>query len=338
MFGMFSENPFNMAMAKFFTDSTMSMIRTVRDRYPHLTVKRERELVDAWRLRGNLKAKEELVLSHMNLLVKMVRDLSGYRLSPDDLLGQAFQGIEKAVAGFDPDRGFRFNTFARAWIKESMMSYVMANMTIVRAPQTVAFKMMFFHLSRLRAEMDLKGPLTEEMAERVKQRLSETVPSAEGISAQSIMDADCHMRSVFMSADTRYSSEKGEGSSLLDNLVSPDVAVDEAIIDGDEDSYRRQVLTEAMEVLNPRQKDIFVQRKIAEPMVVLDALAVQYGVSRERIRQIENRSMVLVEDKVKALLAERADEAARRVQSREMLAFRGSHACAGHGSDVRHAA
>lgn len=297
-----------MPTPQYFSASTQEMISQVRKRYPHISRDRENELFETWQAKESIKARDELVLGHMDLMVKMVHRVLGYGISADDLLGQAVQGMQRALKGYDPSRGFRFGTFARAWIKDSMMTYIQTNVKMIHGPQSSSNKMMFYHLRRLRAEMNIQGAVTEQDAVAIRERLMLTVPSASKLTVNSIMESDYYMSSSMTSA----SCPMGEDGSrtILDNLSNDDELVEDVLAERDEVDQKSNMLQQAMKLLNPRQLDIFTQRKLAEPNKTLEELGNKYKVSRERIRQIEKHALKIVSTSMHKMVVKR-DEAGR---------------------------
>lgn len=302
-----------------FSDASRVMISNAKAKYGMLPAERERELIQLWRDNSDQRAINELVMSHMPLMVSLVHKLSGYGMPSDDMLGQAMQGMVRAIERFDPSRGFRLNTFARNWLYDSMMSYVMANRSILKPPQNAASRILFFHLPRSRKALQLYGSLSRDDAERIREYLVENVPRAQDLTVEQILENDSFRNMSFVSVDAPI--HEGNDTSILSNIPDKNLTpIDDDLIARDEISSMTRLLHQAIaNVLNPRQTQVFVGRMMATPVVTLADLGKDLGISKERVRQIEERTFELVQAEMKALVMDRAMDA-KRMSEKHLIA------------------
>ena len=299
----------------FFSTATGAMIQNAIKNYPHLSHETETELFRKWKNSGDEKAANRLVMSHMALMVSMVRKLSGYNLPPDDLLGQAIIGIMKALERFEPERGFRFNTFARSWIFESMMTWIMNNRSMLRGPSTASSKTLFFNLNRVRKKLNITGNMTREEAERVRDILVDELPGSAGMTVEAVLENERFLGTAVISADAPRGDDE-ESSGILDFLKDPSELQDSVYDEREEKQIGHSLLEQAISnCLTPRQERIIRGRRLSEPPLTLEELAGEYGISRERIRQIEVSAFLKVQSEVRSLIEDRRTDARSRQEA-----------------------
>jgi RNA polymerase sigma-32 factor len=279
------------ASREFTQDGLASFLRQTRS-YPLLAADDEQDLARRWQRDRDRAALDKLLGSHLRLVVKLARGASGYGLSLADLISEGNVGLMQAADRFDPDMGNRFSTYASWWIRAAIKRYVMQNAHIVRLGTTAAQKKLFFNLRRLKARHgDIgSGSISPRVAEMIAEELG--IPVAEVTEMDGRMSAPDRSLNAPAAADSEITYEE----TLLDDGPDPE----EIVIDADEMARRRALLPQAMAQLSPRERDILEQRHLTDERPTLETLSHKYGVSRERIRQIENVAL----DKFKRAMLE----------------------------------
>jgi RNA polymerase sigma-32 factor len=266
-------------------DTTLVRFVEEAKRFPMLSPEREQELARAWREHEDREALEQLVGSHLRLVVKIARGFTGYGLPLADLVAEGNVGLMQAAEKFDPDRGFRFATYAMWWIRAAIQEYILHSWSLVKMGTTAAQKKLFFNLRRLKGQMAAldQGDLSPETVSKIATELD--VPEAEVIEMnRRLGGADNSLNALLGGAGSDGDSE------WLDML--PDEGPNQETIIGDrhELQQRREMLDVALKKLNPRERDIIFERRLKDEPSTLEELSHRYAVSRERIRQIEVRA------------------------------------------------
>ena len=281
-----------------------SLVRFVGEakRYPMLSPERENEIALAWRDRGDRVALDQLVGSHLRLVVKIARGFAGYGLPLADLVAEGNVGLMQAAEKFDPDRGFRFATYAMWWIRASIQEYILHSWSLVKIGTTAAQKKLFFNLRRLKARLQQfnQGDLLPETAKAIAKNLD--VPEAEVIEMNRRLGGPDNSLNAMLGSDA--------DSEWLELL--PDERPSQEVVIGDleEARRRRDLLSAALKKLNPREREIVVERRLRDEPATLEELSHRYAVSRERIRQIEVRA---VEKLQKAVIAANQSRPVERI-------------------------
>jgi RNA polymerase sigma-32 factor len=261
-----------------------SLVRLVEEakRFPMLTLDRERELSVAWRERGDRAALSELVGSHLRLVVKIARGFGGYGLPLPDLVAEGNVGLMQAAEKYDPERGFRFATYAMWWIRASIQEYILHSWSLVKMGTTAAQKKLFFNLRKIKGRMEEleQGDLSPETVKAIATELD--VPEQEVI----------EMNRRLGGADNSLNALLGKDadSEWLELLPDEGPSQETIVADADELRQRRALLGNALGKLNPREREILVERRLKDEPATLEELSHRYSVSRERIRQIEVRA------------------------------------------------
>ena len=266
-------------------DTTLVRFVEEAKRFPMLSPEREQELARAWRDREDRDALKHLVGSHLRLVVKIARGFTGYGLPLADLVAEGNVGLMQAAEKFDPDRGFRFATYAMWWIRAAIQEYILHSWSLVKMGTTAAQKKLFFNLRKLKGQMaELEqGDLPPEAVTKIATELD--VPEAEVIEMnRRLAGSDNSLNALMGGAGADSDSE------WLDML--PDEGPNQETIIGDrkELQQRRLMLDVALKKLNPRERDIIFERRLKDEPSTLEELSHRYAVSRERIRQIEVRA------------------------------------------------
>ncbi len=248
-------------------------------KFPLLSAEEELDLARRWCERQDLDAVHKLVNAHLRLVAKIARCYGGYGLPVADLISEGNVGMMQAVRRFDPDRGFRLATYAMWWIRAAMQEYILHNWSLVKIGTTGAQKKLFFNLRRLKGQMQAidNGDLAPEQVAKVAHLLD--VPEQDVVSMNRRLGAADHS----LNAPVRTGAE-GEWQ---DWLVDETASQESVIADREEFSGRHALLPDALRTLNARQLHIVTERWLKDDPATLEHLSHQYGISRERVRQIE---------------------------------------------------
>ena len=281
-------------------DSSLSRFVTEAKRYPMLTHEREREVAAAWHEKTDRAALDELVGSHLRLVVKIARGFAGYGLPLADLVAEGNVGLMQAAEKFDPDRGFRFATYAMWWIRASIQEYILHSWSLVKIGTTAAQKKLFFNLRRLKAQLQQfeQGDLPREAVTAIAVELD--------VSETEVIE----MNRRLGGADTSLNAPLGgEAESEWLELLPDERPSQETVLgDLEEGRRRRDLLGVALKKLNPREREIVVERRLKDEPATLEELSHKYAVSRERIRQIEVRAFEKLQKAVTAANISHAPE------------------------------
>jgi RNA polymerase sigma-32 factor len=265
--------------------SITSYLQAIR-KVPLLQPDEEYELAKRWRDRGDPKAAQRLVASHLRLVVKVAMGYRNYGLPVGDLISEGNVGMLQAVNRFEPDRGFRLATYAVWWIRAAIQEYILRSWSLVKIGTTAAQKTLFFNLRRLKARLQIldDGDMSREDAEKIAATLDVTVP--EVVSMNRRLAAPDNSLNAPLGID-------GDGE-WQDWLADEKDDQEVTLAERQQLSNRRQLLNRAIGDLNPRERHILVERRLKDEPTTLEALSQTYGISRERVRQIEVRALVKV--------------------------------------------
>ncbi len=265
--------------------------------YPMLEVEEEVQLAKRWHEYEDSEAAGRLVNSHLRLVAKIAKGYQGYGLPLGELISEGNVGMMQAVKRFDPDRGFRFSTYAMWWIRAAIQEYILHSWSLVKMGTTAAQKKLFFNLRKLKAQIAAAedGDLYPENVTKIAERLK--VPEAEVIN----MNRRLTGPDQSLNAPLR---EEGEGE-WLDWLESSDDNQEMVLGEIQEMSSRRQLLDTALDGLSSRERHIISERRLREAPATLQVLSEQYGISRERVRQIEVRAFEKIRKSVKNAVIDR---------------------------------
>jgi RNA polymerase sigma-32 factor len=278
-------------------------LATLANRLPYLTPDEERDLV----LRsaaGDQAAAERLVASHLRVVVKIARSYGRFGLPVNELIQEGTVGLIQAVRKFNPDSGARLGTYAMWWIRASIQEYILRSWSLVKMGTTAAQKKLFFNLRRMKGQIKAleDGDLRPDQVKKIATTLG--VPEDDVISMNRRLGGDASLN-----APVRADMEGG--GEWQDWLVDDAPDQEERLVESEELSQRKAYLATAMSTLNERERRIFEARRLAEDPATLEDLSEEFGVSRERIRQIEVRAFEKVQAAVQK--AARRDEAATGV-------------------------
>ncbi len=261
-------------------------------KFPMLEPGEEFMLAKRWQQHEDKDAAEKLVTSHLRLVAKIAMGYRGYGLPIGEVVSEGNVGLMQAVKRFEPDKGFRLATYAMWWIRASIQEYILRSWSLVKMGTTAAQKKLFFNLRRTKSQLQAleEGDLKPETVKKIATKLG--VTEDEVISMNRRLGGDASLN-----APIRADAEIGEWQ---DWLVDETPSQEERLVENDEMSRRRSYLTNAMSVLNERERQVFEARRLREDPVTLEELSAEFGVSRERIRQIEVRAFEKVQKAVQS--------------------------------------
>ncbi|MBS0979230.1 MULTISPECIES: RNA polymerase sigma factor RpoH [Acetobacter] len=272
-------------------------------KYPILSPEEELRLSYLWKDKGDVKAAHKLVTSHLRLVAKIAMGYRGYGLPMNELISEGNVGMMQAVKRFDPDKGFRLATYAMWWIRAAIQEYILHSWSLVKMGTTAAQKKLFFNLRRLKGQMQAieDGDLQPEQVDKIAATLG--VSEQDVVSMNRRMSAPDHSLNAPMRAD--------EAGEWQDRLVDEQHNQEEVYAENEELSGRKALLATALATLNERERHIFSERRLKDEPTTLENLALEYSISRERVRQIEVRAFEKVQ------LAMKKEVEARREQEQQ---------------------
>lgn len=261
-------------------------------RFPMLSADEEFMLGKRFQDTGDRQAAHQLITSHLRLVAKVAFGYRGYGLPLGDLISEGNLGLMQAVKKFDPDRGFRLSTYAVWWIKAAIQEFVLKSWSLVKIGTTAAQKKLFFGLKKAKAALRAiqDGDLSPEQADNIADRLN--------VSVREVMEMNGRLSSHDASLNAPVTLD-GD-ASWIDNIVDENASAEKNLLREDEHDQRMGLLYSAMDKLSPREREIISARRLAEEPVTLESLAARFGVSRERIRQIEGKAYEKLEKLVTA--------------------------------------
>ncbi|WP_342640877.1 RNA polymerase sigma factor RpoH [Rhodoligotrophos ferricapiens] len=259
-------------------------------KFPMLQPEQEFMLAKRWRENGDSEAAHKLVTSHLRLVAKIAMGYRGYGLPVSEIVSEGNVGLMQAVKRFDPDKGFRLATYAMWWIRASIQEFILRSWSLVKMGTTASQKKLFFNLRKVKGQIQAleEGDLNPDQVSEIATRLG--VPEEDVISMNRRLSGDASLN-----APLRAESE-GEWQ---DWLVDEEANQETKLADMEEMSVRHGLLTRAMEKLNDRERRILEARRLADEPLTLEDLSREFGVSRERIRQIEVRAFEKVQKAVR---------------------------------------
>ena len=262
-------------------------------KFPILTAEEEYMLAKRYKEHGDTEAAHKLVTSHLRLVAKIAMGYRGYGLPVTDLISEGNVGIMQAVKKFDPERGFRLATYAMWWIRAQIQEYVLHSWSLVKIGTTAAQKKLFFNLRKLKNQLSSidTGNLSPENAREIASRLN--VKEAE------VLDMDNRLFSGDQSLNVQI-GEEGD-TEWQDMLVDSDDTQDNILANSNELSFRKKIFEQALEVLNDREKEIISLRKLKDKPVKLEELSKKFNISRERVRQIEEKAFEKLQKQVSVI-------------------------------------
>jgi RNA polymerase sigma-32 factor len=264
-------------------------------RFPMLEPQEEYMLAKSWREHGDRTAAHRLVTSHLRLVAKIAMGYRGYGLPISEVISEGNVGLMQAVKRFEPEKGFRLATYAMWWIKAAIQEYILRSWSLVKMGTTANQKKLFFNLRKAKSKISAleEGDLRPEQVQIIAKRL--------GVTEQDVVEMNRRLGGdVSLNAPIR---EDGDSGEWQDWLVDESSSQEARLVASEESDNRRQALGEALGVLNERERRIFEARRLVDEPITLEELADEFGVSRERVRQIEVRAFEKVQKAVKSRVA-----------------------------------
>ena len=250
-------------------------------KFPMLAAEEEYMLAKNWKTTGNIKSAEKLVTSHLRLVAKIAMGYKGYGLPVNEMISEGNVGLMQAVKKFKPEKGFRLATYAMWWIKASIQEYILRSWSLVKIGTTTAQKKLFFNLKKIknqiapRSEGDLRDEHVTEIADKLDVSKDEVVSMNRRLSGK----------------EFSLNSPIGEdGDEWQDWLVDKELDHDLKFAQQEEMKQRKDLLSDSIKILNDREKEILYARRLNDEPITLEDLSKKYKISRERIRQIENKA------------------------------------------------
>ena len=251
-------------------------------KFPMLDAEEEYMLAKNWRENGNLQSAHKLVTSHLRLVAKIAMGYRGYGLPVNELISEGNIGLMQAVKKFDPEKGFRLATYAMWWIKAAIQEYVLRSWSLVKMGTTTAQKKLFFNLKKIKNQIapGQDGDLRDEQVKEISKRLD--------VDSNEVVNMNRRMMGQEKSLNDPIKS--GEDEEWQDWL--PDDSLDQELLISQKQEYedKKKLLKEAMNILNEREKEIIISRRLKDEPDTLEELSKKYKISRERIRQIETKA------------------------------------------------
>ncbi|MAJ23123.1 MAG: RNA polymerase factor sigma-32 [Candidatus Pelagibacter sp. TMED64] len=269
---------FNANLPSISDEASLSKYLIQIKKFPMLNAEEEYQLAKNWKDRGDLKSAHKLVTSHLRLVAKIAMGYRGYGLPVTELVSEGNVGLMKAVKKFDPEKGFRLATYAMWWIKASIQEYVLRSWSLVKMGTTTAQKKLFFNLKKIKNQLapTSEGDLSPEQVNEISKRLE--------VKKDEVVSMNRRMAGNEKSLNVTYDNSNTEWQDWITN---DELDQELRLAQQQELDERKDLMTDAMNILNDREKEILKERKLNDEPATLDDLSKKFKVSRERIRQIE---------------------------------------------------
>ena len=263
-------------------EGSLSSYLTQIKKFPILSAEEEYMLAKSWKNRGDLKSAQKLVTSHLRLVAKIAMGYRGYGLPISEMVSEGNIGLMKAVKKFEPEKGFRLATYAMWWIKASIQEYILRSWSLVKMGTTTAQKKLFFNLKKIKNQLSVNslGDLKQEHVEEISKRLN--VKKEEVVSM--------NRRLIGKEKSLNDPIKDGDGTEWQDWIVDDKIDHELKLSQKQEFTQRKKLMNESINILNSREKEILIARKLSDNTSTLEDLSKKYNVSRERIRQIETKA------------------------------------------------
>ncbi len=250
-------------------------------KFPMLDAEEEYMLAKNWKTTGNIKAAEKLVTSHLRLVAKIAMGYKGYGLPVNEMISEGNVGLMQAVKKFEPEKGFRLATYAMWWIKASIQEYILRSWSLVKIGTTTAQKKLFFNLKKIKNQIapQSEGDLRNEHVDVIANKLD--------VSKEEVVSMNRRLSGKEFSLNTQVGEDGDEWQDwLTDNELDQELK----FAHQEEMEKRKDLLKDSIKVLNEREKEILYSRRLTDNPITLDDLSKKYNISRERVRQVENKA------------------------------------------------
>ena len=250
-------------------------------KFPMLAAEEEYMLAKNWKTTGNIKAAEKLVTSHLRLVAKIAMGYKGYGLPVNEMISEGNVGLMQAVKKFEPEKGFRLATYAMWWIKASIQEYILRSWSLVKIGTTTAQKKLFFNLKKIKNQIapQTEGDLRDEHVKEISNKLD--------VSKDEVVSMNRRLSGKEFSLNSQVGED---GDEWQDWLVDKELDHDLKFAHQEEMEQRKDLLKNSIKVLNDREKEILYSRRLNDNPTTLEDLSKKYKISRERVRQIENKA------------------------------------------------
>lgn len=264
-------------------------------KFPILTPENEYDLAVKYKATPDPKIAQQLINSHLRLVVKVVSKYKGYGLPVSEMISEGNIGLLYAINKFEPEKGFRFSTYALWWIKASIQKYILNSWSLVKIGTTAAQKKLFFNLRKIKNRLNLMDD--RELSHDVLGGIAASLD----VSVQEVTDMNMRLKAHDGSLNAVIDSSSDNGSEWIDFISDSKPNQEEKLAYSETMAYRKRLFNQALGCLNPREKDILFKRRLVDKSVTLDDLSKTYDISKERVRQIELNSIKKIR---KAIFAE----------------------------------
>ena len=263
-------------------DGGFSNYLTEIKKFPLLDPKEEYMLAKRWKERGDIKAAQKLITSHLRLVAKIAMGYKGYGLPVNEMVSEGNIGLMQAVKKFEPEKGFKLATYAMWWIKASIQEYILRSWSLVKMGTTSAQKKLFFNLKKIKNQLapNSNGDLINEHVEEISQRLN--------VKKEEVISMNRRLLGKEKSLNDPVKDE--DGSEWQDWIVDDQIDQELKLAQDQEFVQRKKLMNDSMSILNKREKEILFSRRLSEEVSTLEDLSKKYKVSRERVRQIETKA------------------------------------------------
>jgi RNA polymerase sigma-32 factor len=287
--------PYVASLSAVMSESSLTHYLKEIQRFPMLEQQEEYMLAKRWREHEDRNAAQRLVTSHLRMVAKIAKGYRGYGLPISEVISEGNIGLMQAVKRFDPDKGFRFSTYAIWWIRAGIQEYILRSWSLVKIGTTANQKKLFFNLRKAKSEISAleDGDLRPDQVALIARRV--------GVTEQDVVEMNRRLGGdASLNAPIR---EEGDSGEWQDWLADDGISQETRLAEGEESDNRRKALGEALTVLGTRERFIFEGRRLADEPVTLEQLAEEFGISRERVRQIEMRALEKVGKAVRSRVA-----------------------------------
>ena len=280
-------------------DVTLSNYLNEIKKFPMLSAEEEYTLANRLTIHGDTDAAHQLVTSHLRLVAKLAMGYKGYGLPITDIISEGNVGLMQAVQKFDPEKGFRLATYALWWVKAAMQEYILRSWSLVKIGTTAVQKKLFFNLRRAKNQIQAyeDGDLNPENLEKISKQLN--VPEKE------VVNMNRRLSGADPSLNAKISSDDGSQTEWQDWIEADQPNQEEEYAEKEEDTIRKELISEALNILNERELDIVQTRRLSEETATLEELSEKYDISRERVRQIEVRALEKIKEEIQTLMQDK---------------------------------
>ena len=272
----------NLNLPSISIDGGLSNYLTQIKKFPMLSPEEEYMLAKRWKKRGDLKSAQKLITSHLRLVAKIAMGYRGYGLPVNEMISEGNIGLMQAVKKFEPEKGFKLATYAMWWIKASIQEYILRSWSLVKIGTTSAQKKLFFNLKKIKNQLSINNnsDLKKEHIEEISKRLN--------VKKEEVVSMNRRLSGKEKSLNDPVKDESG--TQWQDWLVDNNIDQELALSKKQEFTQRKNLMNDAMNILNDRERKILIARKLSDEPSTLEDLSKKYKVSRERIRQIETKA------------------------------------------------